>query len=185
MSTGNRLPAARLIALPDTGRTVRPVLELGRSVALVAPGKAGKSLLALELAAAIATGRAILTDTDVRPRRVLYLDYENAPSDVLKRLLAMAYEPSDLSNLLYSSFPDLQPLNTRAGGQALLRVVDELRPELVVIDSLIRAVTGDENDSRTVHDLYRETLLPRKQRGVGLQRSHVHSVEMHRGPIEA
>lgn len=180
--TGEAAPAAPGLKLIDWSRDwslahapvpflAKPLLEKGCIVALVAPSKVGKSLLALELGAAIATGRPVLTDSDVRPpRRVLYLDYENNPSDVLKRLLAMGYEESDLANLMYSCFPDLPPLGSRAGAQALLAVVDRLQPDLVVIDTLVRAVDGDENDSRTITDFYRETLLPLKQRGIAVLR---------------
>jgi len=126
-----------------------PLLEEGRSVALVAPAKVGKSLLALEVAAAVATGRPVLAmESWMSPRRVLYLDYENSPSDVLKRVLGMGYEESELNNLMYVSLPNLPPLGTRAGAQALLAEVDRLRPDLVVLDTLVR---GGRRRERLAH----------------------------------
>ena len=50
-----------------------PIIPAGRSVAMFAPGGAGKSLLALWVAAALATGRPIF-GAQRAPIDVLYLD---------------------------------------------------------------------------------------------------------------
>jgi hypothetical protein len=147
-----------------------PLVWAGRSVALVGPPKSGKSLLSLELSAAAAAGRAVLGGPSLPPIRVLYLDFENTRTDVIRRLGAMDFEPAELQNLIYASFPPLAPLGTALGAKVLLATVDAVQPALVVIDTLIRAVEGDENDARTIADFYRHTGMPLKERGIALMR---------------
>ncbi len=55
---------------------VEPLLPAGRQTAVFASAKTGKSLLALEVSAASATGRAILDQPAGPAQGVLYLDYE-------------------------------------------------------------------------------------------------------------
>src|SRR5689334_19382267 len=54
---------------------VEPVIAERRGVAIYSPAKAGKSLLMLELAAAISRGAPVLGTKIDRPRRVLYVDF--------------------------------------------------------------------------------------------------------------
>ena len=122
-----RLPALDWCALWDSETTedwiVPPLLSARRLVALYSPPKVGKSLLMLELAAGIATGREVLGVTPDRPRNVLYVDFENDPrADVIPRLKAMGHAPDDLGRLAYLSFPNLAALDSLAGGAELLAV---------------------------------------------------------------
>lgn len=90
--------------LPVVDWIVEPLIASGRLVSLYSPPKAGKSLLALEISAALAAGRPVLGQP-VTPRRVLYVDFENDPrGDVVQRLKAFGYQPDDLGNLRYYSF---------------------------------------------------------------------------------
>ncbi len=127
-----------------------PLVAQGRGHAIFAPGGTGKSLLSLWLAARIATGGHNLTGEVMEPRRVMYLDYEMTESDLFERLEAMGYGPdADLSRLCYALFPTLPPLDTAAGGQGLMHMAKAARAEVVIIDTFIRAVEGDENDANT------------------------------------
>ena len=79
---------------------LQPLVAEGQSTALVSTAKVGKSLLALEGAAALATGRPFLGST-VEPVDVLYVDHENTREDLRSRLDALGYGPDDdLSALL-------------------------------------------------------------------------------------
>ncbi len=97
-----------------------PLLEAGRLIALYSPAKTGKSLLALEIAAALAAGRPVLGNGEQPPVTVLYVDMENSEDDILERLRDLGFGPQDLDNLHYLSFPALGHLDTERGGQALL-----------------------------------------------------------------
>jgi hypothetical protein len=66
----------------------------------------------------------------------------------------MGYEPMDLENLVYLSFPSSQSLNTKAGGMSLVELLDFFQPQLDFIDTFSRFVEGDENSSRVAQEFY-------------------------------
>lgn len=143
-----------------------PLLPARRMVALYSAPKAGKSLLMLELAVGIAAGREVIGH-NCEPRRVLYVDFENDPrGDIRARLDAMEVGPDQLDNLVYLSFPSMAKFDTAAGGGDLLRHVQHYDCEVVVIDTVSRAVIGEENDNDTWLSFYKHTGLALKQAGV-------------------
>lgn len=150
---------------------VEPLLPARRLVALYSAPKVGKSLLLLELCCAIATARDVLGVSIDRPRKVLYVDFENDPkADVRERLQAMGYGPDDLTNLHYLSFPTLAALDSDRGGQELMAAVHEYACEVVVVDTVSRAIAGEENENDTWLSFYRHTGLRMKQEGIALIR---------------
>ncbi len=151
---------------------VEPLLAARRLVALYSAPKVGKSLLMLELAAAIANGRGMFGYTaPARAYRTLYVDFENDPqADIRERLQAMGYGPDDLDNLVLLSFPTLAKLDTARGAQELLAAIAHYRTEIVVIDTVSRAVQGEENENDTWLNFYKHTGLRLKQAGVALIR---------------
>lgn len=129
----------------------------GQTVLYSAP-KLGKSLLALEMAAALATGRPVLgCRTTAVP--VMYVDHENRVyGDVRQRLADMGYGPhSDLSNLWFYSFPRMNKLDTQVGGAQLMQLVEESKAQAVILDTVSRVITGDENANDTWLQLYSHT----------------------------
>ena len=150
---------------------VEPLLAKRRLVALYSAPKVGKSLLMLELAAGIASGRPVLGNSATQPLAVLYVDFENDPrGDIRTRLEAMGYAPSDLGNLCYLSFPTLAKLDTKQGADELLAAIAEYACEVVVIDTVSRSVAGDENENDTWLNFYRHTGLRLKQAEVAMIR---------------
>jgi hypothetical protein len=144
---------------------VEPLLERGTLNAWFGKPAAWKSLIALEASAGLASGRAVLGCPAREPVTVLYVDVENTISDIVERLQAFGYTAGDLKRLVYSSFPDLPALDTLAGGQRLLGLAEACDPELVIIDTTSRVIQGKENDADTFLQLYRNSLVPLKQRG--------------------
>ena len=167
---------------PEQEWIAEPLIPKGRSVALVAPGKAGKSLLLLDVAAAVATGRPILGRPNSNgPRSVLYLDYEMVRDDVAQRLADLGYGPDDnLANLHYALLPSIDPLDVAAGGRYVLDAALRVAAELAVIDTLARAVSGDENSADTYRAFYLHTGLMLKQAGVTCVRAD-HSGHQEKG----
>jgi hypothetical protein len=144
-----------------------PLIPARRLVALFSPPKAGKSLLMLELAVLVATGAEALGEPPRAPRRVLYVDYENDPrGDVRTRLQAMGYGPDDLENLVLLSFPSMAYLDTYMGGQQLLAIAKAYGVEVVIIDTISRAVGGEENANDTWLAFYRNSGMPLKDAGI-------------------
>jgi hypothetical protein len=142
-----------------------PIIAEARAHAIFAPGGTGKSMLSLFLSAAIATGTPIFGHPQ-KPRRVLYLDYEMTPDDLAERLESMGYGPEyNLSNLQYALLPDLDSLDSVAGGKQVARLAELVSADLVVIDTFGRAVSGDENEADTVRAFYRNTGIHLKKAG--------------------
>ena len=150
---------------------IRPIIPTGRGVSLYAKGGVGKSLLALHISAAIATGREVLGVPAKAPVNVLYLDYEQTPGDLMERLDAMGYGPDDdMTHFRYALIPDLQPLNLATGAAQVIRLAELCAAQLVVIDTFSRAVVGDENKSDATLEFARLVGRELKRRSVALLR---------------
>jgi hypothetical protein len=146
-----------------------PLIPDASAVAIFAKGGTGKSLLALWLAAGLATGQGLTGPAEAVD--VLYLDYEMTIRDVVERLEDMGYDdPEALAHLHYASLPTLAPLDTAAGGAAIVSMAEHLKVSLVVVDTFGRAVTGDENEADTVRNWYRWTGQLLKTAGIGFLR---------------
>ena len=147
-----------------------PIIPLGRSLAIYAPGGTGKSLLTLWLAANIATGQPILNHTGP-PRHVLYLDYEQTEADLMERLENMGFGPdTDWTHFHYALLPNIAPLDDPAGAATIHALATHINAELVIIDTFARAVAGDENEAQTVRDFYRLTGTALKAAGIAMIR---------------
>lgn len=151
---------------------IEPLLPARRQVALYSAPKVGKSLLLLEMAAAIAAGhRECLGTVLGEPKVVLYVDFENDPrSDIRERLISMGYGPDDLANLRYLSYPEMRKLDTEQGAAELIAAVRFHRAEVVVIDTVSRSIGGEENANDTWLAFYRHAGLTLKRERVALIR---------------
>ncbi len=148
-----------------------PLVPRGRQVALFSVAKVGKSLVSLDIATALATGRPCLGQPAKDPIPVVYVDMEMSKDDLMERLGEMGYDDeSDLSRLHYYLLPDLPPLDSEEGGQALARIAEKHQAELVVVDTMARAVEGDEDHSDTYRSFYRHSGRALKAIGVALLR---------------
>lgn len=141
------------------------VLARGRGHAIYAAHKVGKSLFMLHGGAKLATSAEQVV--------VVYLDYEMTPADVRDRLEDMGYGPTaDLRRLRYALLPSIPPLDTADGGSALTTMLDAVQAEfpehhmVVIIDTISRAVAGEENPADTWRDFYRCTGIELKRRGI-------------------
>ncbi|MFG1784016.1 AAA family ATPase [Rhodococcus oryzae] len=149
------------------------VIQCGLLYQLVAAPKTGKSLLALDLAHWVAAGLDGLAgadppEGDTRPDgpvSVLYLDAENSPKIVGDRLREMEVDPAALTRLHYASFPAFAPLDTERGAKQVLALARHVDARLVVLETVSRFVSGNENDAQTYLDLYRLVLAPLKHEG--------------------
>lgn len=150
---------------------VAPLLARGRGHSLYAPAKAGKSLLALYLAACAATGRAVLDQPAGPPITVIYCDMEMTRADLRERLEDMGFSADDdLSNLVYYSLPSLSPLDTPHGGADLVAIAQHHQADLVVIDTLSRVIGGEENANDSVQNFAMYTGTPLKAAGITVLR---------------
>lgn len=144
-----------------------PLLARGRAHALYAGAKSGKSLLLLELAAALATGKPVLNLPKREPIPVLYIDYEMTAADIRDRLEAFGYSKDDnMEHLHYVLLPSIGGLDTKAGADTVIAAVTQKNIQLVIIDTTARAVEGEENDADTLRAFYRWSGVALKSLGV-------------------
>jgi hypothetical protein len=156
---------------PGEDWLLEPIVAAGRQTATYSIAKSGKSLLALDACAARATGRSVLGYPPRPPITVLYVDLEMTEADLRERLTDLGYGPDDdLSRLHYYQLPDLPPLDGDLGGEILTSTAIAFGIELVVIDTMARAVSGGENDADTMRAFVRFTGRRLKAAGVGLWR---------------
>lgn len=143
-----------------------PILPRGRAVATYSPAKTGKSLVALGVAARLATGQRAFDQPAGEPVHVVYLDLEMTEDDLAERLEDMGYGPdSDLSHLHYYLLPTLPALDTPEGGEALLAIALFHKAALIIIDTTSRVLGGKENDSDTLRAYHLFTGLRLKAAG--------------------
>jgi 5S rRNA maturation endonuclease (ribonuclease M5)/KaiC/GvpD/RAD55 family RecA-like ATPase len=155
----------------DAEWAFEPIVPMGRGTAIYSTAKTGKSLLSLDIVAAAASGRSVLGQPPREPMRVLYLDMEMTADDLRERLEDLGYGASDdLNGLAYYQLPSLPPLDTELGGEVFLGLVQAHGAQAVVIDTMARAVAGEENSSDTYRDFYRHTGQRLKAQGVSLLR---------------
>lgn len=150
---------------------LEPLIAKRRGIVIYSPPKVGKSLFSLEMAVHISIGDSWLgVDIDA-PHNVLYVDYENDPrGDTRSRLQAMGYGPDDLQNLKMLSFPTIDGLDSPKGAQQLLAACQVYECDIVIIDTISRAVDGDENENDTWLAFYRNTGLLLKQNEITMVR---------------
>ena len=157
-------------SFPAEDWLVEPVIPRNQLVVIFAPGGTGKSLLALYIAAALATGKEIFAEAKP-PTNVLYMDYEMSQAVLYERLTAMGYDHNtDLTRLHYASLPPIGSLDKPEGAKQICDLARACQAELVIIDTFARAVEGAENDADTVRNFYRWTALNLKQEGRSLMR---------------
>jgi len=159
---------------------LEPLLARGRSHAIYAKTKQAKSLFTL----------ASLVDLHGRVEDVTicYLDYEMAEEDVYERLVDMGCEGRNLKRLKYWLLPNLPPLDTEAGALNLnhainraLAETDETNHPVVVIDTISRALSGDENDAATYSDYHSHTGLMLRRMGATVVRIDHAGKDVNRG----
>ena len=93
--------------------------------------------------------------------------------DLQERLHNLGYTKPDTTLKAHLHYYQLAPwpaLDTPAGGQRLIQEALATRSLLVVIDTLIRTVDGEENSSDTIKNFNRYTGQPLKAAGISLLR---------------
>lgn len=117
--------------------------------------KLGKSWLTMALSTVMANGGGYLLDHSVIPGRVLYFDEEN-PEDVIKRRF-LALGLSSFDNVMVIPGGGLR---LDAHPELLMQQALMFQPDLIVIDSLARVHTKDENSFAEMSEILNNVLKP-------------------------
>lgn len=165
----------------DDAWVVYPIVDRGRATTLYAPAGEGKSLVSLEIAAALAAGRDVLGQP-VQRMNVVYWDMENDEALWIERLKLMNFTPDDLDgHLFYYSFPETPAgLDSKKGGDDLVGEAERHKANLVIIDTYATNVDGEENSADTARAFARYVVAPLKARGIAsLRLDHTGWAETH------
>jgi RecA-family ATPase len=148
------------VAVPDRAWLARDLVPSGTVTLLTGDGGTGKSLVALQLAVAVASGGAWLGRT-VATGRAMFMTAEDDPEELHRRLVDVAHAAglglADLDALTIRSLAGedalLATLDSRTGAlcaSALLRELDDhmaaVAPSLLILDTLDDLFPGNEND---------------------------------------
>jgi len=129
---------------------VENLLSAGETALLIARQKEGKSTLALQLAIDIACGEKFLGYYKTQRGAVAYVDYENRPHRLKERTLDIGRD-RPLDNVLIKAFPNIAGRDVALFGERfdrLLKLVNVVRPSVLIIDPLRLAVEKDSSDER-------------------------------------
>ena len=131
-------------------------INTGENIALIAPPKAGKTIMALQLAIGVATGTDIGEFWQVpTARRVLYIATEGSLHDLqsIVRRLSVAIgvqPPDDMLRIMYTR--DVSLNTNDEAFVTIKRRIHEFEPDLLVLDPLYRMVGGDMKDEVPIND---------------------------------
>lgn len=134
----------------------------------------GKSTVALELAISLATGSRFMGLLPIQsgPYRVLYVDEENGTALAKKRMRQLmlakgiSSEQAKAMPLRYLSKNGLS-FSTDRGQAAFRRDVERFRPDVIVLDSVIRFFDGDnENDNSQWSRFITKHVMPYNSQGI-------------------
>ena len=123
--------------------------------------KSYKTFMALHLAMSVADGLPFLGEYPTKQARVLYIDEENGQATVGRRvhMLKDGYDLQELPEKLYlTSFEGIK-LDTQEGAEIVEELIHEFTPRLVVIDSMVRFLDGQEDKAHDVREIF-ENLKP-------------------------
>lgn len=135
--------------IPPLDHLLGNVLSTTVRAELVGPTGIGKSNFALALNWAIARGSPFLHWTAHRPaKRVLYIDGEMSARVARDRIADATRRhgeaPDNLILINRDDYPDLPPLNTKAGQQFMDGLIDQVADvEFVVFDNIQSLIVGD------------------------------------------
>jgi len=130
---------------PETVWAVPGLLPVGLTILAGAP-KVGKSWLALQFAQAVAAG-GVVFGLRVEAGPVLYLALEDPPRRLQERMKKQNWPLGlDADFMTVGSFINKIGDLRNGGGERLARQIERRGYRLVAVDTLSRAVAGDQND---------------------------------------
>ena len=149
----NLLKIREVLKLPDPTYLIAGLIEQGALVTLYGPPGEGKSFIALGWALCVATslpwfGRA------VRPGRVIYIATEGGQG--IKKRVAAWLRYHGLEDAADASMI-LESVELRRDVEGLITKIRalEINPVLIVIDTLARSFSGDENSTKEMGEYIR------------------------------
>lgn len=158
--------------LPERQDVLKDILPTGGLALLAGAPKSGKTLLALQLAIAVASGGTFLgRATTAGP--VVVFSAEGGPQLLRERLEKMAPSPAALANL-HLWWPTVRGLRLDDGAdrQGLVEALATVGPRLIILDPLVRFHLGDENSTQEMAALMGCLMEVRNRTGAAILLVH-------------
>jgi len=127
------------------------LLPRGETVLCVGLPKSGKTLLSIDAAFAVATGESTFLGESVQQGKVLIVSVDESTQSTRIKLLKRGFRKEDGANVSVMTQWDISQMGE------LEKTLEDLRPDLVVIDSLKRIVVGrdvSENSAEFADIIY-------------------------------
>jgi len=140
---------------------VDKIISEGGITMIAGTKKSNKSFLALYIAVCVATGKSVLGKYEVKKGRVLYIDEENGEVETknrLKRVMAgLGVEYCDMDFLIYKNIKLEHRKNAvlrKKHQDFIKKYIRERKPVLIICDSMVRFMLGEENSSSDVREVF-------------------------------
>jgi hypothetical protein len=123
---------------------------------IVGEAKSKKTFLALNMSVAIASGKSFAGVNIERQSRVLHLSAEGGYFPTRERIQTMAKDISEeaLSNIYFSKYVNMSS-DVDDDYHALQSWIEKAKPDVLVLDPLIRFHSQDENSSTAMNVVFR------------------------------
>jgi hypothetical protein len=151
------------------------MLHAGTGMVLAGPPNAGKTWVGMDLMVGLASGGKWLGRYQCEPSRVLFVDEEGHPYGDHARLKKILDGRDYLSHIglpLILSLGKGIRLDTEMGLTVFRRMLDLYQPNVVVLDSLVRFNSADENDARGMANFFHITKDLMKYYGIAFLFTH-------------
>lgn len=136
---------------PEATWIAKDLIPLGGITAFTGESNSYKSFLALSLAASVVNHEPFLDHFPTTQGRVLVVDEENSRRLLRKHFDDLGVAPS--SDILFVSQDGFRA-DVKASVEALRVIVEEYRPSLIILDSLIDIHTKNENDAPEMNAIF-------------------------------
>jgi hypothetical protein len=143
---------------PPADWLIDSLIAMGDVTLVPGPPGVGKSWLTMGVTVAVAEGWPSLLSCDVGHRgRVLYVDQENPLDVVIRRLKLLGLSEAGMDNIRYLWNCGIR-LDKEPG--KFIDEAIEFEPKLIVLDSLTRLHTQDENNAGAMAALVNDSIQP-------------------------
>lgn len=136
----------------ETNYTFQGLITEGEQVMIAGSPKAGKTLLAMQIAIAAASGGVFLGYRAARKHRVLYFNLEISHHQFAKRIVTMCGGELGFYKKLYGQFRGIHNMRSfnildAADSRKIQQIIIDSKADFVVFDVLARCHTEDENNN--------------------------------------
>ncbi|MCF8014065.1 AAA family ATPase, partial [Candidatus Woesearchaeota archaeon] len=114
----------------------------------------GKSLISINIADCISTGKPLFGKFKTVKGKVLIIDKENAETWIQQRCLKIVKKCEGLDDVRFVIEKDVKLDNFSPWFQRLDALISEFNPDVIIIDSAVRFIDGDENSSKDIRKIY-------------------------------